>query len=171
MSGRFWNVVAQPKVEDPSQLIELAKGYFNWATDNPLIETKAFAHQGTAWNHEMDRVRAFTIKGFMIYSGLTNKEIKEFRLDPNYVEAMEWIDNVIYQQKFEYAAVDMLNSSIIARDIGLADKREVSGRDGGPIRIQSIADQEALIDEARRLGIDVEALGLGSGEEEEGSSQ
>ncbi|WRH62053.1 MAG: hypothetical protein RSE12_17025 [Fuscovulum sp.] len=38
-------------------------------------------------------------------------------------------------------------------------RTELTGRDGGPIQTQDVT-VEALIDEARRLGIDPEALGL-----------
>lgn len=34
---------------------------------------------------------------------------------------------VIYEQKFTGAAADLLNPNIIARDLGLADKKELSG--------------------------------------------
>jgi len=36
---------------------------------------------------------------------------------------------VIYRQKFEGASADMLNPNIIARDLGLADKKDLSSTD------------------------------------------
>ena len=41
--------------------------------------------------------------------------------------------DAIREQKFVGAAADFLNASIISRDLGLADKREISGPNGGPI--------------------------------------
>ena len=38
------------------------------------------------------------------------------------------------------AAADMLNANIIARDLGLSDKSELTGKGGGPIKIQSARD-------------------------------
>ena len=43
------------------------------------------------------------------------------------------MEEIIRQQKFEGAAANLLNANIIARDLGLADKAEITGRDGGPI--------------------------------------
>ena len=34
----------------------------------------------------------------------------------------------------------MLNANIIARDLGLSDKSELTGKGGGPIKIQSARD-------------------------------
>ena len=52
-------------------------------------------------------------------------------------EVMAWAENVIYRQKFEGASADMLNPNIIARDLGLANKKDLSSTDGSmsPTRI------------------------------------
>ena len=46
---------------------------------------------------------------------------------------MEWAEAVIYRQKFEGAAADMLNQAIIARELGLVDRKEMTGLGGGPL--------------------------------------
>ena len=52
------------------------------------------------------------------------------------------IEDIIYEQKFTGAAADLLNPNIIARDLGLADKKEVSGPDGDAIEIDDITRNE-----------------------------
>ena len=43
------------------------------------------------------------------------------------------MDEIIRTQKFEGASADLLNPNIIARDLGLADKSELTGAGGGAI--------------------------------------
>ena len=43
------------------------------------------------------------------------------------------VEDIIRTQKFEGASAELLNVSIIARDLGLADKSEHSGPNGGAI--------------------------------------
>jgi len=42
----------------------------------------------------------------------------------------------MYALKFEAAAGGLLNPNIIARDLGLAERTELTGRDGEPIKTQ-----------------------------------
>ena len=43
-------------------------------------------------------------------------------------------EDIMRQQKFEGASAQLLNPSIIARDLGLADKSELTGKDGAPLQ-------------------------------------
>ena len=45
----------------PQLLWQAACEYFQWVTDNPLYETKAFAYQGEVTTKELPRMRAMTI--------------------------------------------------------------------------------------------------------------
>jgi hypothetical protein len=51
------------------------------------------------------------------------------------------IEKVIYNQKFTGAAADLLNSNIIARELGLSDKvqNEHTGANGGAIQVNTTA--------------------------------
>lgn len=55
---------------------------------------------------------------------------------------VERINQIIYNQKFEGATVGAYNSSIIARDLGLTDKREIDNK--GVIAININSDEEGL---------------------------
>ena len=43
------------------------------------------------------------------------------------------IEDCIYNQKFEGAIIGLYNANIIARDLGLSDKNELTGKDGNPL--------------------------------------
>ncbi|WP_290688531.1 terminase small subunit [Haematobacter sp. UBA3484] len=52
-------------------------------------------------------------------------------------EVITRVEQIIRTQKFEGAAADLLNPNIIARELGLADKTEMSGPEGGAIKTVS----------------------------------
>ncbi len=52
------------------------------------------------------------------------------------------VDEIIRTQKFQGASADLLNANIIARDLGLADKTELTGKDGGPVRLTNMSDAD-----------------------------
>ena len=51
------------------------------------------------------------------------------------------IEEIIYNQKFEGAAVGIFNSNIIARDLGLSDKKDIDHR--GSLITISVNNKEA----------------------------
>ena len=66
---------------------------------------------------------------------------------------------IIRTQKFAGAAADLLNANIIARDLGLADKNEVTGKDGGPVEVKELSDLQAAQRVAYMLGRALSRLG------------
>ena len=60
------------------------------------------------------------------------------RAKQDFSEVTTRVDEIIRTQKFQGAAADLLNPNIIARDLGLADKSELTGKDGGPVEIRRI---------------------------------
>ena len=67
----------------------------------------------------------FTLTGLCIYLGVNTKYFTEFEKNcsPEFSEVITHIREIIYTQKFEGASVNVYNSNIIARDLGLADKK------------------------------------------------
>ena len=61
---------------------------------------------------------------------------------------LNFIDSVIREQKFSGAAAELLNSALIARDLGLADRQEISGPEGGPMELSA---REVLLDRLSKL--------------------
>jgi len=104
--------------------------YFTWCDENPLKEEKLFHYQGIVTNHEASKMRAYTLTGLCLYLdcnvGYFNdfeKNLKEN--DKDFSLVITRIRETIYSQKFTGAAADLLNPNIIARDLGLVDKKEV----------------------------------------------
>lgn len=125
--------------QPPSTVDELLSGasaYVEWVTDNPLLEDCAGLSKGFVVRYDMKKARAMTYKAFAGFIGTSEKELQKLRGQPEFEVAFDMIDQVFYAQKFEHAAAGLLNAAIIARDLGLADKQELTGRNGGPLQVE-----------------------------------
>jgi hypothetical protein len=122
----------------PELLWEAACEYFQWCENNPLYETKAFAYQGEIVTEELPKMRAMTMGGLCLYLGVNEAYFRQFKAgllegETDFSTVIANIETVIYTQKFQGAAADLLNANIIARDLGLADKSELTGKNGAPL--------------------------------------
>lgn len=142
--NRFWAARStkgpKPKFETAEALWEAAVEYFDWCHDNPLYEDKLVTFQGSATHEPVAKLRAMTIRGLCLFLDISDESWRCWKIEghelhkPYLVETMARIEAVIFTQKFEGAAADLLNQSIIARELGLAEKTELTGKDGGPIQ-------------------------------------
>ena len=122
----------------PAELWEAACGYFAWAEENPLKVEKVFQNQGVIVRAEVPKARVFTIQGLCLHLGISRDTFHKWSVatdTPLLQSACQAIRDVIYAQKFEGAASDIFNPTIISRDLGLRDVKEVSGPNGGPMQV------------------------------------
>ncbi|AUR84230.1 DNA-packaging protein, partial [Vibrio phage 1.052.A._10N.286.46.C3] len=130
--NRFWEKKSsygrKPIFENPEELWKAAAEYFTWVEDNPLYEEKAFHHQGNITKTKIAKMRAMTLGGLFLYIDIGKDAFNLYRERPAFVEVCKLIENTIKEQKFTGAAADLLNPAIIARDLGLADKKEVTNK-------------------------------------------
>jgi hypothetical protein len=106
--------------------------YFKWCEDHPLLEEKVFMYKGGIVRANESRMRPFTKKGLASFLGMPESRLTGYkRRGEDWSDAMEIVEQTIYTQKFEGADAGLLNSTIISRDLGLAEKTEVTGTEGG----------------------------------------
>lgn len=124
MPDKFWEPKAKvgPKFifETPDALWNACIGYFEWVEENPLSEQKIYNGE----YFELRKARAMTIKGLHLYLGIHEKTWHNYREREEYKEVCARVQDIIYTQKFELAAADLLNVQLIARDLGLKEKSE-----------------------------------------------
>ena len=132
IGNRFWesrsSAGPKPKFSEPEALWRACVEYFEWVDDNPLWEMRAFAYQGVVKQEPVAKMRAMTIGGLCVFLDIdetTWRDWKENR--PDLSPIITRVESVIRNQKFTGAAADLLNANIIARDLGLADKQDVTG--------------------------------------------
>lgn len=111
--------------DSPETFWKAACGYFEWAEDNPLQESKVFQYQGEIVEASIPKMRAMTLEGLCLYLGISLSTWYVYNKREEYLQVCVKIMTVLREQKFTGAAADLLNPAIIARDLGLKDKQEL----------------------------------------------
>lgn len=141
IGNRFWEKRSshgRSPIFTPDQLWDASCEYFGWVEENPLYEMKPFAYQGVVVQEPVAKMRAMTIDGLCIFLDISRRTWDLYRGREDYIPVVERVEQIIRQQKFAGAAADLLNPNIIARDLGLADKSELSGPNGGPVQVSTV---------------------------------
>lgn len=102
-------------------LWEAAKEYFEWCEDNPIVDPRSFGGKQAIQ-------RPFTMQGLCSYLDCDTSYFRHFKATQDqkedFITIIKRIEEVIYQQKFENAAIGVYNQNIIARDLGLVERSE-----------------------------------------------
>lgn len=146
--NRFWEARASHgrplEFGSPDELWQKCLEYFDWVETNPLYEMKAFMFQGQVVTQSMPKMRAMTLNGLCNFLGVTLQTWVNYRNRQEFLDVTTRVDQIMRQQKFEGAAAELLNPNIIARDLGLAEKNELTGKDGGPIKTEDLSARELI---------------------------
>lgn len=133
LGNRFWEARAshgRDKIfSSPEVLWAACVEYFEWVEANPLLEEKGFAFQGVVTKETFSKMRAMTITGLCNFLGIGESTWSDYRDREDFSLVVKQVEGVICQQKFEGAAADLLNANIIARDLGLAEKKHNTNAD------------------------------------------
>ena len=136
VGNQFWKARSShgrsPIFANPDELWEACVEYFEWVDENPLLEQKATQFQGAFVKDNVAKMRAMTISGLCLFLDIDQSTWENYREKEDFFRVTKQAEQIIYNQKFQGAAADLLNANIIARDLGLADKNEQSGPNGGP---------------------------------------
>ena len=145
--NKFWELRSEhgrkTLFSDSEKLWDAACEYFQWIEDNPLIEIDFKGKD--ADKVELEHIRPFTIHGLCLYLDCNTQYFTDFEKalkEKNTKKAKDFslvvtrIRETIYNQKFSGAACGFYNPSIIARDLGLTDKTDITsnGKDLIPAR-------------------------------------
>lgn len=129
VGNQFWKLRSKHGRDkiftSPDLLWEACCEYFEWCDNNPLIEVDFRGKD--ADRVELPKMRAYTWSGLELFLG--EMDLKNYRANPDYKDffhILSHVEKVIYTQKFTGAAAGFLNANIIARDLGLQDKKELS---------------------------------------------
>lgn len=129
--NQFWKARSshgrKPIFAEPEKLHEACLEYFQWVEDNPLYAAELVKFQGDAKVVEVPKMRAMTIGGLCLFLDIAPDTWFRYAKMEGFSDVTREIEEAIRLQKFAGAAAELLNPNIIARDLGLADKREHSG--------------------------------------------
>ena len=129
--------------KDPELLKEACEEYFEWVHNNPLVEERIFCSKGDICHGKLNKMRAMTIEGMCTFLDISISTWYEWKDKKAYglSEVVAWAGAIMRNQKLTGAAADMLNASIIARELSLVDSSEVR-------RIDTIEEPEEIDDDA-----------------------
>lgn len=130
--NKFWEARsshgANPRFEHPNDLWDACLEYFEWVERTPLLEAKVVTSGGKAKVMSLPKMRAMTITGLCVFLDVVDSTWRDWKANREDLSAIiARVEQIIRTQKFEGAAADLLNPSIIARELGLADKAEIAG--------------------------------------------
>ena len=122
------------KFSNPKQMWELACEYFEHIDKNPFII------YGKGKTIKEKKPKPYTLQGLCIHMNIVKSTWYTYKneLDDDnpqkkaFEEMCEYIDQIIYDQKFSGAAVGIFHHQIIARSIGLVEKVDIESG-GKPI--------------------------------------
>lgn len=159
IGNRFWELRSKhgrnTLFETPELMWEAACEYFKWCEDNPFIAIEYNGKDAIAC--EVPKMRPFTLHGICSYFDCNIQYFSDFKTTKTYVDkgfslVVTRIEETIYNQKFSGAAAGFLKENIIARDLGLTDKKDVTS---GGDKIQSdlsklTTEQLALLEQLQQ---------------------
>jgi len=115
----------------PELMWEAACEYFQWCQDNPWQRVETTIKDKSTDVKTIPTERPFTMQGLCLYLDCNTVYFNHFKsaldtenkdIDKDFSKVITRIEETIYKQKFEGAAVGAFNANIIARDLGLRDK-------------------------------------------------
>jgi hypothetical protein len=147
--NNFWEIRSKHGrdrlFETPELLWEAAIEYFQWCIDNPFQEQVVFHAQGVITKDFINKIRPFTMQGLCSYLDCNTvyfnhfaKDLEEAsteisdeakKINADFSKIVTHIRETVYNQKFSGAASGFLNPNIIARDLGLTDKSDITSGD------------------------------------------
>lgn len=153
--NQFWKIRSKHGRDKifatPEIMWDAACEYFDWCDNNPLQEDQVFAFQGVTTHDSIDKMRAYTLKGLCLFLGVSENYFKTFadqqKDEKDFIAVITRIKDVIYTQKFTGAAAGLLQTNIIAMELGLKAKSEITGLDDAPL----IPDQKLTKDQIDKL--------------------
>ena len=127
IGNQFWQLadpdkIGQPPKYKPDTLIQKAIEYFEWVDNNPI---EVEQNLGTKNVNKVKLRQPYTLKGFWLFANICHTTWQNYRKKNEYVAVVRKIEDIIYNHKYIGATIGIFKENIIARDLGLADKKDV----------------------------------------------
>lgn len=123
-----------PKIDNVDFFINGWNEYVNFCLTEPLYQKvvqkiKISRDEEVIKLVDVPHTRPFTIQGFCNYLHISHDLFSDYIKKEEFSEILTHIKQQCYTQKYEGAACNMYNASIIAKDLGLIDKKEIDVSD------------------------------------------
>ena len=121
-----------PKFSTPELLWKSCQEYFQWVNDHPFHEQNAAAFKGDITKYNLTKKRPMTIGCLCLFLDFDYVTWLDYRANKSedFSRVCQAAEQTIREQKFMGAAAGFFNHAIIARDLGLVDKKDLTSSDG-----------------------------------------
>lgn len=127
IGNQFWKLRATHGRDlifsSPSILWQACIEYFEATDKRKWVKKDWVGKEAIEVERETDT--PYTLMGLYIFLDITAQTWADYRKREDFIETITRVEQIIYLKKFEGAAVGAYNPSIIARDLGLVDKKEI----------------------------------------------
>lgn len=108
----------------PAILWEAAVEYFEATDKRKWIRKDWVGKDAKEVNRETDT--PYTMTGLYVFLDIVTSTWTNYKTNKDFLDVITRIEQIIYTQKFEGAAVGAYNANIIARDLGLKETQEIN---------------------------------------------
>lgn len=130
---------------DPEALLTHAYKYFEWCDKHPLKRKEALKGGNKAGKIiSVETDRPYTIVGLCVYCGISVSTFKLYRNREDFITVITHIEEIIEQNQVEGACIGAYKENIIARLLGLVDKKGVDIPLGMTINVSSPKTKDSL---------------------------
>jgi len=135
--NKFWLLRSShgrnPIFPSPDALEKACQEYFDFCVENPLEEEKLFCNKDGIHRATIYKMRIFTKIGLCNFLCIGTSTWEDYKNREDFSAICARVELIIRQQGIEGSAAGQLDPGITARVLGLAEKRELTGKEGGPI--------------------------------------
>lgn len=149
--NQFWKARSThgraPIFANSDQLWDACVQYFEWVDKHPLQAAELVKFQGNAKIKYVPKMRAMTIAGLCVFLDISYQSWLNYRDRNDFFEVTNRVETIVTISKFEGAAAELLNPSIIARDLGLTEKAQIARTAGDEDQAQcfyELTDEQLL---------------------------
>lgn len=149
IGNQFWKLALFPgrtTEYKPLELAERADQYFCYCDEHPWWKKELVkGGENAGMIIDIPVQCPYIMSGLCLFLGISQQTFLNYEKRKEFFEVCTRIREIIYTQKFSGASVGAFNAAIIARDLGLVDKREVNNPNEMPLtREQMLAKLEKL---------------------------
>lgn len=129
--NHFWKLRSKhgrDKIFSSPEILQAAcYEYFEHVEATPVIEERVFCYQGEIVTAQVKHPRTMTLGAMCLYLGIDRSTWADYREKKDFIPVVREAEEIIWQQKFSLAAADQMNANLIARELGLVEKRQMEG--------------------------------------------